>query len=251
MALQQTVQDLLSLLDKVKNDDANILTLNRGQGNTLVQKLREVADLVEGKLKLNNDGSTQIQDIPGRIKRYTSPSQNIPGGSEGGARPMVKKRRSYEQEPPQTDGDEECTDTNSDKEGSIGELEVDLPLVSAPNQADSASLETQLHPNTQRTPEISPHSRSQPVIHTDEHAKKRRRLVKNMVKKLDKFQSHSCGIIYQGDPKEKEYVDNFKCRLRRHLPDLKNNKHCFHYMMWATRETFECDYCRKCPNAVI
>jgi len=120
-----------------------------------------------------------------------------------------------------------------------------------PSQLQSAPAQTHSLPPSQQTAHQSSMYRrfgNPKPASKDEHAKKRQREAELMVKKLNRPQSYSCGISYQGDEKEKDFSDGIKSDLKNHLPSLKNHRHFFHYMAWATTERLECDHCRKCPN---
>lgn len=82
----------------------------------------------------------------------------------------------------------------------------------------------------------------------DEPARKRRREAENLVKKLDKPKTFTCGVSYPGDQKERDFSEGAKNNIKANLPALKNHRHLFHYMAWATMERLECEHCRKCTN---
>ena len=82
----------------------------------------------------------------------------------------------------------------------------------------------------------------------DEPAKKRRREAENLVKQLDRPKTYNCGISYQGDQKERDFSEGAKANIKANLPALRNHRHLFHYMAWATMERLECEHCRKCTN---
>ena len=83
----------------------------------------------------------------------------------------------------------------------------------------------------------------------DEPERKRRREAEEMVRSLTKPTQSSCGVQYSGDQEEKRFSDDAKEKMRKRLPALKNHKHLFHYMVWATLERLDCDHCRQCPNS--
>ena len=82
----------------------------------------------------------------------------------------------------------------------------------------------------------------------DEEEKKRRKEAEEMVRSLSQPKSVACGLAYNGDQEEKRYSDDAKNKVKERLPALKNNRHLFHYMVWATLERLDCDHCRRCPN---
>ena len=82
----------------------------------------------------------------------------------------------------------------------------------------------------------------------DEPARKRRREASEMVKNLKRTESLQCGCSYTDGENERKFSDNSKKEIKKLLPDLKTNKHLFHYMVFATLEHLNCDYCRQCPN---
>ena len=99
----------------------------------------------------------------------------------------------------------------------------------------------------------APRSRYQEMFHPepeviDEQTRKRRSEAERIVKKLEKQKTYRCGLSYTGDENEKRSSDKAKEELKRKLPALRTNRHLFHYMVWATTERLDCNYCRECPN---
>ena len=82
----------------------------------------------------------------------------------------------------------------------------------------------------------------------DEPERKRRREAEEMVQSLSRSTQSSCGVQYTGDQAERQFSDDAKEKIRKRLPALKNHKHLFRYMVWATLERLDCDHCRQCPN---
>ncbi len=82
----------------------------------------------------------------------------------------------------------------------------------------------------------------------DEIGKKRRCEAENMVKQISKRTNYTCGVSYSGDLEEHKFSDGIKKDLREKLPALKNHRHIFHYMAFATTDRLECSHCRLCPN---
>ena len=112
-----------------------------------------------------------------------------------------------------------------------------IPVAVAPSQTPfppSATIHNSLY-------------RPQPQI-LDEPAKKRRREAEEMVKKLDRPKTYSCGVPYSGDEKEHEFSEKSKQKIRSALPALKTHRHLFRYMVWSTVERLECQHCRQCTN---
>ena len=218
MALQETVEELLGLLEKVECSRADIPSLDGQLGNTFVKRLREVADLVE--LQLNGERSGRTQDI----------------ADEEDATPSAKRRRLCEQQITKTDSDDS---DDSDE-----------------NSKENLSTNSGIHPSQEQARRSSLYSRvlnpSLPVP-VDEYAQKNLRDAEKIVDKLGISQkssrNYSCGVNYtSGDEKEKKISDGIKIYLKNHLPVLRYNREIFHYMVWAAFERLECDHCRKCPN---
>ena len=82
----------------------------------------------------------------------------------------------------------------------------------------------------------------------DEATKKQRLNVEKMIKSLSKPKTHSCGVSYTGDEKEKKFSDGIKEDIKKKLPELKTNRLIFRYMAWTTQERLECSYCSQCTN---
>ena len=208
--LLENVGNLLSLLERVEQGILDdSSSLNSQVGTRLAKRLRQLADLVDKECN-----AVEILDDYSDQTQESSAQQQL---SEEDTDSM------------------ESTDTEVQVKGE--RRAPTPPNVASPQQ-----------PHLQERPPMSQwFSDSQPKP-LDAIDRKRRREAEEMVKKLNKRQTHSCGLSYTGDKTEKEFSDGIKEDLKHKLPALKGHREIFHYMAWATTERLECDHCRQCPN---
>ena len=252
--LLENVGNLLSLLERVEQgilDDSS--SLNSQVGTRLAKRLRQVADLVDKEcnaVEILDDYSAQTQDVQGHLAL---------------GQLQVKKEGSAQQQLSEEDTNSmESTETEIQVKG---EGRAPTPPIMAPPQqphlhhassapasvvTQPATLQPQLGPQQQNLQQGRPSmykrfSNSQPEP-LDAIARKRRREAEEMVRKLDRPQSYTCGLSYTGDERERDFSNGIKEDLKHHLPALKINRHIFHYMAWATTQRLECNHCKKCPN---
>ena len=145
------------------------------------------------------------------------------------------------------DYSDQTQDVQGSAEQQLSEEDTDS-MESTETEVDGGRARAPPHLHQERPPMSQWFSNSQPKA-LDAIGRKRRREAEEMVKKLPKPQTYSCGLSYTtGDKKEKKFSDGIKEDLKHQLPALKVNRDIFHYMAWATTQRLECDHCRKCPK---
>ncbi len=214
--LQDKVEKLLNLLNEVEECIiTDSFPLNSSDGKKLADRLCEVADLVDRKCN-----SIEILD--------ESEGEEYDSVEHDGAAPTPPVANSAQQQ--------------SVKQEQPIKHEGSTPSI--PPQQSTGHVQ---QPGSSVPSMYSRFGNRQPEV-LDEPARKRRREAEAMVQRLQRPKTFSCGISYQGDEKEREFSEGIKEDLRHHLPALKNHRHIFHYMAWATRERLECPHCRKCTS---
>lgn len=211
MDLQVKVEILLDLLDDVeKRIDSDPSSLSKEVGVHLADRLYHVADLADRRYNVVEVSDESQSAESGQLG--VTPSASVRVKHESGAAPST---------PPVA--------VKKEKRG------VPSPPMRAPTTSQAV------------VPTYNRFTNPQPLV-LDEPAKKRCREAEALVRGLDRPKSFSCGISYQGDDKEKEFGEGIKNDLKRQMPALKNHRHIFRYMAWATMERIECQHCRKCTN---
>ena len=248
LLIPQKVRDLFGLLDEVEaliNSDT--VSLPGSSARKLATRLHEVACLVEDKY-LSVAAAQEITSETDSTQSAESVEDTVEYDVDPEAVPLVAPAPSLHRiKREATSGQSESADdaVKFIKVESASSSSSVTPTPPPPSLPRSSSA-----PTAQPTPSRSLYQRTlhpEPEV-DDEHSRKRKREAAEMVKKLERPKTFSCGVQYQGDSNDKRHSDDAKDAIKRKLPALRNNRHLFNYMVWATMERIDCNHCRKCPN---